>query len=291
MFLGEIAALACAMCWAISGVMFKSQSEELDSLSINAIASSVAGIFFVGISLSSCWRADQLFHLKGLTILSLAGSVFISIVVGDTLYLKSLSWIGVSRALPLASIYPLFTAVLALFFLQEELSWTLAGGIILTMSGVYLVSVSQGGENPASFHTRERLAPTLALMAALCWATGTTVLKYGLKEADIFVANSVRMPLAALLLLAAARRWGHLRRARLKPVLIVLLAGLVGSCVGGVLFLFALQNAATARATTLVSTYPLAALPLAALFLKEKVVFRVVWGTLLAIGGIWLVMA
>ncbi len=293
--IGEISALTCALCWASSSILLKSQTGKLDSLSINALCCAFASLFFWGVSALS-GRLVQIAQLPLLSLLYLLSAVLVGISLGDTLFLKSLSLIGVSRALPIVSISPLFTTFLALAFLHEELTWTIIGGIGLTTVGVYVVASSQEGlsrEGNPTPQPAQWLGLTLALLAAFCWSIGIVTLKPGLQGVNVFVANSVRMPFAALILTLLALRWGRIGRIGnhgWRSLTTIALAGLVGSGFGSALFLNAIQHAGAAKASSLSSIYPLLALPLSSIFLRERITPRIILGTVLSVGGIWLIL-
>ena len=66
-------------------------------------------------------------------------------------------------------------------------------------------------------------------------------------------------------------------------------AGVLGTGAGSLLWVVGVQHAGAARTAILSSTAPLFALPLAAVFLHERITRRVAVGTVLSIAGIWLV--
>ncbi len=288
---GELSALSAALCWAISTTLFKKEADKLGGLSLNALACIFASLFFPILSLS-LGKFDLVVHISGLSLIYLLSSVLLGIGIGDTLFYNSLPLIGVSRALTISNIHPLFAAVLALILLHERPTWSIVGGIVLTVIGIGLVS-SRPDEDPTS--QINWLSLGLPLLAAIFWATSMTILRMGLQGVDNIAANTVRMPGAALVLTVLALRRGNVQQQignyGWRSLGTVALASLVGTCVGSLLFLSALQKIEVARAATLTSTSPLMALPLSALFLGEKIAVQTVFGTILSIAGIWLILS
>jgi drug/metabolite transporter (DMT)-like permease len=70
----------------------------------------------------------------------------------------------------------------------------------------------------------------------------------------------------------------------------VALGGILGMGLGGLLYIAAVQDAGAGKAAILSATSPLFALPLAMLFLAERVTPRLMAGTLVSIVGISLVV-
>lgn len=92
--------------------------------------------------------------------------------------------------------------------------------------------------------------------------------------------------------IAMTRRQTKLPTAALthRTVAIVALAGLLGTGVGSVLFVYAVDEIGAAKTAFLTTSAPVFALPMGVLFLSEKITARVLLGTLVTIAGIWLVL-
>jgi drug/metabolite transporter, DME family len=143
----------------------------------------------------------------------LLGSILLGMAVGDTLYLRSMHAIGVSRALPIATTYPIPTAVLSLVVLGEAVSWRTFAGTLLVISGVYLVALrdvrraarSAVGSGDADGRAFAR-GVLFAVGAALCWAVAPILLRPALDQVDPVLANAIRLPAACLVLIALSLR-------------------------------------------------------------------------------------
>jgi drug/metabolite transporter (DMT)-like permease len=77
------------------------------------------------------------------------GVVFLSVFF--FLYLAALSWADLSFVLPLTAVSYLFAALLAKFFLKEEISWHRWTGTIFIVIGIALVAL--GGKSRSIDHT------------------------------------------------------------------------------------------------------------------------------------------
>jgi drug/metabolite transporter (DMT)-like permease len=142
-----------------------------------------------------------------------------------------------------------------------------------------------------------------ALGSAFLWALTSTLMGFQAARMPAPVINALRSlygslflgAVAAALVVAAPAalvagyglmpgRYGR----RAWAVLVVL--GVVGTGVGSLLFVVALQHAGAAHTAVLSSTAPVFALPLAVLALRERLTARVIAGTLLSLAGIWLLV-
>ena len=122
MNLGELAALASAFSWASTTVMLRTQSARIDPLSLNALRSIVAAVFFVSaLFLFDKWSAFA--QVTPLAFLALSASLLCGFVIGDTMFFKSMSLVGVSTTMPLSMTYPLYVLVIAWAFLGEHITW------------------------------------------------------------------------------------------------------------------------------------------------------------------------
>ncbi len=284
--------LASAFCWATTGLAIKAQSDRIDTSSYNAFRLVVGALFFI-VLLPFFGGWDTLAQISTPSKLALAGSGIVGVAIGDTLYFWSMTKIGAARALPLSSIYPLFTWVIAIPLLGEQITLNAMIGTALVLGGVYLLSP----QSQATTHhdaRMERLGTLGAIVAAALWAISTTLMKIGLQDGVNLVAiNVFRMPIAALgVLLIVMKQKGRAAwqgyNLKSLPVLIVL--GIYSTGIGGILWTLAIDYGGAARAALLNSASPLIGVPLSVLFLKERMTPTAVVGALLSVFGVWLIL-
>jgi uncharacterized membrane protein len=222
-------------------------------------------------------------------------SVLGLLVVGDTLYFRSMDLAGVSWAMPVASVNPLWAVLLAAAFLGEPLSWTLVLGAGLVIAGVVLVSRSAMPEvvDRVVDPENRRRGILLALLVSVLWAAGQVALKPATAGMHSVVANSVRQPMGMLILLGLTLqqgRWRALRKLDRRSWAVIGIASLVGTGVGSLFFVLAIQLAGAGRTAVLTSTAPLLAIPFSMLWLRERPTRWTLAGTLLTTTGIVLVV-
>jgi len=145
--------------------------------------------------------------------------------------------------------------------------------------------------NPQDSRTR-RNGLLLALLTSVMWAIGNVALKPASAGLDPVVVNSVRQPMGALILLGGSLirgRWRELGTLDAKSWGIIVLASLVGTGIGSLLFVLSIQLSGAGQTAVLVSTAPLMAIPFSMLWLQERPTRWTLVGTLLTVAGVALV--
>ncbi len=293
MIAGELSALASALCWALSSVWLTAHTRRLDAITVNTVRCLVASAFFA-VLLPFAGGLAALTRLSWANVAGLLGSVVLIIGVGDTLFFASMERIGASRALPVASANPLITLVLALVFLGEWLSPLDLAGAALTLGGVYLIVASPPSTAARRPADGGRVGLLMAVAAAGCWGVGTAVLKTGMSGINVIVANAVRQPAAALLLLGfmavRGRSLAPVRRLSRRQQASLLAASLLASGIGSILFVYGIQYAGAAKGAILSNTTPLFGLPFSARLLRERLTPGLIAGTILSVIGVWMIV-
>jgi drug/metabolite transporter (DMT)-like permease len=303
---GEVIALLSALLWAFASVLLGWGVKRLPVIPLNLIRCIVSTAFFWsllpfsgGLKAVAAIEADQW--------LWLFLSVVMLLIVGDLLYFRSLDLAGVSWTMPVASVNPLWAVLLAALFIDEPLSWSLLAGTLLVIAGLILVSRSTNNTGSVA-DRRQRIGLLLALLASVAWGVGQVILKPAAEGLDAVVANSLRQPMGTLIMLGlvlarglwppsrhklAAQvtrgTWQDLRELDRRSWLTIITASLVGTGLGSLLFVMAIQSIGAGRTAVLTSTAPLMAIPLAVLWLHERPNSRTLIGALLATVGVVLV--
>jgi DME family drug/metabolite transporter len=290
--LGELSALTCAALWAASTVGLRSQTARVPVLALNAIRTAYASVVVL-LGLLVLGRLGDLLTVAPGALLGLLGSVLVGKALGETLHIRAMHAIGVSRALPISSSYPILASILAALFLNEALTPKTFVGILLVVVGVYLVAFPRPrGKIKETISAPVRTGVLFALCAALCWSLSTVLVRPALDLIDPILANGVRLPVACALLTALSLRGERGANPfaygwRAGAVLAV--AGVL-SGISGAFWLYAVSEAGAAKAATLSSTAPIFAAPLSVLLLGERLTAQIALGTLVTVVGIWLVL-
>jgi DME family drug/metabolite transporter len=286
--LGELAALGAAACWAISAVLYKMGMTDLDPIQVNLIRSAPAAVFALLLfwALNGWWSNP--FAMESHALVYIAVGVLLGLGVGDCAYFGSLRKIGVSRAVPLTSSYPLFMIPISVILLHEQLVLTVGVGTVAVVVGTWLVS-TPNERNTSTPSDNLKIGVALALFAAAVWATGFYFFKLALNVVDVFMACAARLliltPVVALLTYTIHPR----KRVSRRTYLLLSLAGILALGVGGTLVYYGLKIAAAVVVVPLSATTPLFSTVIAATFLKEKVTRKILAGSVLITLGVILI--
>lgn len=290
--IGELAALGAALCWTISAALYKLALKDARPFSANISRCISTTVFFIA-CLGATGKLQYLATLRT-DLLLLAGlSGVIGLCVGDTLYMLSLKLIGVSRAVPVTCIYPLFTMSFAALFFSEQIALYMLIGAMLIIVGIWLISQEK---DESSIMTRNVLfkGVLVALTTAIVWAISIALMDKALTFSELagidaaVAVNTVRMLATTFSLLALSplldRQFRVLKMKR-KTWAILALGGITALGLGWVLLAASLLHIQASRAVPISSVSPLFATIFGAFLLKERVTLRIFVGSIFIVLG------
>jgi drug/metabolite transporter (DMT)-like permease len=296
--MGALAALASSLTWAFTSVLLTSQAGRMRPLTMSAIRSGTASLLLVALLVAS-GGLGQYGDVSFVTAFSMAGSGIMGQALGDTLYISALALLGVTRSFPITnSAYPFLTFVLAVILLGEDVHWTTPLGGALIVAGITWIVIEQRrAANEAKIRVDVLRGAVFAVSAALAWSLATIWLRGQQDGLDAFGAAALRIPAASLATmltigLTMRRPIGAvpLRPMTRMSVAVVMAAGIIGTGIGSVLFIYAVEDLGAAKTAFLTTSAPVFALPMGVLMLNEKLTSRELIGTVATIAGIWLVL-
>ena len=267
--LGALCALGSGLTWAAINLMVRTLTPPFNSVSINALRTTVAGGLLVLWTLAT-GGVGRLTSVSAGDFFLLALSIVLASSLGDTVFFESTPRIGLAPALTISMTYPLMAAVFAAVVLGEPVTLRMLAGAVLTLAGLTMIVAARGGAARAG--PGWWLGFGCAVLASLAWALSAILLKAPLREMDAVTAQALRMPIAGLLLFAtpwardalgAATRGGPSVLWRVVALCLMTVAS-------STLFTAGLKYAGVAVGTVLSSTAPMWAVPLGYLGLGER---------------------
>jgi len=268
----------------------------MDIVSLSLIRGVLGFIYVMALTLF-IGNFTQLFSLGNFLFGILLISAVFSIVIGDTIYLLSQNYIGVSQAAPINRTKALFTLFGAYFVLGEPLTEQIFLGVLLVSSGVYLIT--RPSKDPTSdldqrksFKDQSRtIGYVLAILSALAQTIGVIALRMGVVDLDSVTTQSLRYGFA-FLVFGLISPWTisvpKIKIYNRQTLKLVAIATIFNVLLGSILWVDSVKYAGASKATMLGSTSTLFALVIAVIFLKESISWKLVLGTLMTIIGIWL---
>lgn len=284
-YIGEIAAIAVAVCWTLSALFFEKAGREIGSLSVNII------------------RLVWAFILLGLTLLvtrhtfipldATAGqwfwlglSGFVGLFMGDLFLFKSYLVIGSRTSTLIMSSVPMLTATIGWFFLDEKLAPKSILAIVISITGIVIAIADKRLKTNAPVK-----GLLFAFGGALGQAIGLILSKKGLGDYDAISATQIRILfglVSFIILITALRRWPSVMKAlkNKKGVESVSIGAIFGPFIGITLSLFAIQHTQTGIASTFMALVPVFIIVPSAIMFNEKITAHHVIGAIISIIGV-----
>ena len=305
---GIFVAFAHAVCWSATSILLRHLSQRLDPFVLNGLRALLGAAVIVAWFLAAGAPGADTFTLT--RILLLAAAIVVGGLVGDTCSVVALRLVGVARTVPIICSYPIFTMLFAFLLLGEAPPLLAIFGALLVVSAGVLLSLPerrtgtapQRGPNaepggvPDVARRQRRVGLLLAAVTAVVWGLEVILTAKAAEGMTTLAVNAVRVPIAALLSLSVAlRRPGALDAAERvlrdhRTRWLLILGGLLGWVVVGTLYVESIKLVGATFTAIIGATAPLYAAPLSALLLREPPSARTVAGTLLAVGGVILVL-
>ncbi len=283
-FIGIIAALTSAAAWAMGAILYKKLGEKISSLGMNLVKGALSLVL-----LAAALTLSGIEHIGIDTFMLLGISGLLGISLGDTFFFAALRKMEAHVLVLLSLLGQVLTVLLAVFFLQELVTpymWTGITMVLIGIAAVLYTKLSSGEKGGGS------AGIVYGLLSVVCMSTSVIIAKKGLASVSALQATAIRMLWGTLGLLAWGIATGQLKEW-LSPFLKerflikrISLAVCVVTFGGFWLFHVALKYIDVSIANTLNSTEPLFIIPLAAVFLKEKITRNAVIGTIISVCGI-----
>ncbi|MCX6091581.1 MAG: DMT family transporter [Candidatus Bipolaricaulota bacterium] len=289
--LGEWAALATAALWSGSYLAFTAAVRRIGADRVNrlrllfAVVILAAAHFAVyGVPLPTGADASRWLWL------SLSGVV--GFTIADAFLFRALYHLGPHRTSVVTALVPVASAFMAWIVLGERLSGMQFLGVAVTVSAVALiVSARSQGEDGVGLRN-PKLGVLFALGTVVAQSARYLLSVKGMSGGFPVLSSNVLQIFAATVaawILALPRgEWREtFRGLRDRTAAGATAAGaMVGPVLGVTLSLVALANSRVGVASTLMALTPVFLLPLSAFAFHERITWRSVAGTVLAVGGV-----
>jgi drug/metabolite transporter (DMT)-like permease len=292
--IGQVAALATALCWTVTAMAFESAGKRVGSLPVNLLRLLMAIVF---LSLYSLVMRGRLFptDASAHAWLWLSVSGIIGFLLGDILLFRAFVVIGSRISMLIMAAVPPITAVLGWMIMGERLSFTNLVGMGLTIAGISWVVLERGrGEADAasgSPGSRRLTGILLAFGGAFGQAVGLVLSKYGMGDYDAFAATQIRIIAGAIgfvLLFFIRPTWRRVGAALRDGAAMqrITLGAFFGPFLGVSLSLLAVQYTESGVAATIMSIVPVLIIVPAIIVFKERPTKREVVGAVVAVVGV-----
>lgn len=292
--LGQVAALAAAACWAVAVTLFRGAIADLGARAVNLAKNAVATVL-LGATVIALGQLTDLLQAPMAHWLLVSASGLFGLTLGDTALFAAVGRIGAPRALLLQSFIPVFTALLALAWLDSRPTPAqLFGGSVILIGVIVVVRSGAGADAAVSTPMTSRsfkLGLGLGLLGAFGQAAGIVLAKEAMTSMPIVGASFVRMAVGSIglgLLLALDGRLGRVIRALTAPSGLARLVppSILGTYVAFLLMMAGVAWAPAAIAAVLLATVPIWSLLIDAWTHRRAIGASELVGTLAAVAGV-----
>ncbi len=285
---GEFAALATTVLWTFTALSFEQAAKRIGSLAVNLLRLGLALVFYCILSI---FRNGSLFpdniDSHGWIWLSVSG--IIGFVIGDYCLFSAYAIIGSRIANLLMALAPPLATFFGWLIIGEEFSLRGLLGMAITLTGIIIVVLRRPGNKFNLHYSGKGLL--FGLGAAAGQAIGLVFSKFGMRDADPFTASQIRViagTIGFIFLFTTLNKWSLLKPAFKRPSTLgfVSAGSFLGPFLGVSFSLMAIKYTTTGIASTIMALVPVLLIPPAIILLKEKVTWREILGSLIAVCGV-----
>lgn len=305
MYKGELISFAVAVSWTACALCAEVASKRMGALALNVIRMlmslvmlAAVMLLFTGVPYPAGADSETWFWLS---LSGLVGYLF-----GDFFLFSSYILIGSRYGQILMTLAPPAAAIAGWIMLGENMQWTAILGMLVTMAGITTAVYRKGGTSPEGRLSKRGIL--YGALAGIGQGVGLVLSAKGLESYELSVAahgldRDAMMPvmpfaataIRALTGLVGFFLWtalsGELRSlARAlgdgKGMLFALGATLTGPFIGVSLSLMATQYTATGIAQTIMALVPVMILLPTYLFFHQRITWRELLGSSIAVGGV-----
>jgi len=290
--LGEMAALATALCWTITAVSFEAAGKKVGSISVNLIRLIFA---FVLISIFNLFSRGMILPIdaSSSTWLWLTFSGIIGFVIGDLFLFQAYVVVGARISMLIMSTVPPITAITGFILMGEKITPLGLAGMIITIAGIALVILTKNTSNKKVKLSHPIKGLGYAFIGALGQAFGLVFSKFGMGSYDPFAATQIRIIAAIIgfsMVITISKNWSNVFVAfkDIRAMKYISIGSLFGPFMGVSLSLLAVQHASTGVVSTITSITPILLIPISIIVFKEKIFPREIFGAIITLFGITL---
>ncbi|NLG16105.1 MAG: DMT family transporter [Fibrobacter sp.] len=300
-YTGSFLALSTSFLWTLAPFLFASAVRKIGAKRVNPLRLLAAGLILMAVSAVYVYfNKTVLSGLNAEPFLWLVLSGFAGLVLGDSLYLSSLGFLGPRRALQIFILSPAVSAVIAWFWLNEKISPVGISGLVLITGALFAITFLENkaasviGE-PGTFSW---IGLTMAFFATLLHGSGAVLARNAYLQStnlDPVIAATVRVGSSALLIwiwvllrgkaadvFRSVKDWHTFSR--------IGSATMLGPVLGMLLYIGAFKTAPAGVVSLLSSLSPLLIIPISAWRYKTKINYLVLFCMIAASVGVVLVI-
>lgn len=289
-YIGELAALATAMCWTLSPIAFEYSGKEVGSLNVNYIRLIIAFLF---IGIYTFFTRGMFFPMDATAMnwIWLLISGIIGFVIGDLFLFEAYVLIGARLSMLIMATVPILSAIADYIIVGQKLAIVDIIGMLVTIYGIALVILVKNSNEKSVKLTKPIKGFLYAFIGALGQALGLIFSKVGMGSYDAFAATQIRTIAGIIgfsIIITYSNGWGKVISAckQIKIMKYITLGSFFGPFLGVSFSLLALQYTATGIASTIMSISRITIIPISIIVFREAVTKKEIVGAIISIIGV-----
>jgi uncharacterized membrane protein len=288
--IGELAALATALCWSLTSTFFTIGGRQVGSVVVNRIRL-IFAVLFLSLSHLLLYRELLPLHAEPYRWLWLGFSGIIGLALGDAALFQAFVLVGPHIAMLLMALVPIISTLIAWLFLGELLTPVKIAAILITISGIILVVIKKRAASPMAERKLYAFGILCGIGGAFGQAIGLVAAKKGLVgDFSSLSATLIRVSIAMVIIWIFTLMIGQgkptiMKLKNGKAIAAIAAGAFVGPFLGIWLSMVAIKYTYIGIASTLMALPPVFLLPLSYWVFKEKITLLAVIGTVIAIIG------
>lgn len=289
-YLGELAALATAICWTVSPIAFEYAGKKVGSLSVNYIRLIIAFLF---IGIYTFFTRGMFLPLDATATnwIWLLISGIIGFVIGDLFLFEAYVQIGARLTMLIMATVPILSALADYIIIGEKLTLLDVIGMLITIYGIGLVILIKNSNEKTIKLSKSIKGYFYAFIGALGQALGLIFSKVGMGSYDAFAATQIRTIAGIIgfsIIITYSKEWINVFKVfkQAKVMRYITFGSFFGPFLGVSFSLLAIQYTATGIASTIMSISRIIIIPVSIMIFHEKVMKKEIIGAFISILGV-----
>lgn len=274
-----------SILWGTTYIAAKIGAQHMPGLYVSGLRQFTSGLILVSFFLAKGYKLPDAASLKRISIQGI-----LLLCIANGLLNWSLEYISGGLAAIIAALIPLFIALFSIWLLKfAKLTKWMVAGLITGFGGIVIIFydyLHYLTDSAFSFGV------ILALLSTITWAFGTVYSSRKSLPVDILYNVGLQMLIAGIVTLFIcfiSGKYVNLATAGSASIFSLLYLVLFGSLIAYSAYVFAISKLPATQVSIYAYINPVVAVALGWLLLQEKLNANMIIGTLVTLGGVYLV--
>jgi drug/metabolite transporter (DMT)-like permease len=296
--IGILFAVAATISWAAANILLRFGIAGMRILPATAV-SLFGGLLYV-LAVNLIFDPGAIGRIESRVFFAFALIGVVQFLGSRSLFYRGVALIGVGRATALGGGSPIMGSLLAVFFLGEIVTLSLASGILAVVIGTTIIvsdnvdtALAPHQSNSTNFISQAKLGFISIITSSFLYSAVQVFAKSLMGgEVSALAGSLIALGSGSLVLLfATAKNFKSNYDVSRHHLLLIFVAGMLASN-GLMLSFLALERTPVVLVSPIIGITPLITLVLAAIFLREleKLTFKVISGSIIVVAGVILVV-